>query len=309
MKLNQINSRKIAYCKIIATVIIWAGVYHVAKYLSGLADVASIALVRFLLASIVLFVFYRPGKTLQVTSVTRAHWIMLMLIGFFGIAAYNVLFFAAEKRISADNVAIIYAFAPCLTVLLSMIFLKQRLSSLGYLGIAIALVGTMGVLGVSNPECGQLFCRAELHTMSLGQVYAILAMLSFAMYCVLVKKAILMRLDSIVITKLGTLCGAVLLLINYLFFGGSVIAFLHHGWVFWLGMLYTSVIATAVSYKWYNDVISVLGVPETVVFQNGVPFFTILIGIVITGSGVSWLEFVCGVVIVTGVLVTNYAAY
>ncbi len=76
--------------------------------------------------------------------------------------------------------------------------------------------------------------------------------------------------------------------------------------LFWIGILYASVLATVIGYKWFSDAIIELGVNKTVVFQNMTPLVTVIIGIVFLDNRVS-LDFIdAGLFILIGVFITNY---
>lgn len=302
------SQRKLhAYLKLIGVVFTWGGVYHVAKYLVTGTDIFTVSFIRFFISSIVLLLIYRKKRGAVGFSKSRKHWGMLITIGFLGIFVYNMFFFGAEALIPANNVAILYAFTPCITVLLGYVFLKQQINGLGYFGIAIALLGTVGVISFSDATCGKFFCAGLFNNLSAGQLLAILATISMALYSILNKKAAMMGIDSFSLTTFAAVFGTVFLFVAFLLFGGKAELLLHKSFEFWLAMFYTSVFATVVSYKWYSDAIHTIGVGATSVWLNGVPFSAILIGLVIMGQGIGGGELLSGIVIVGGVLITTFA--
>lgn len=296
------------YLKLFGVIVIWGGVYHVAKFLVQDTDVYTVAFIRFISAAIVLLMlYYKKHKYISIVR-PRNQWWLLFWIGFVGIFLYNILFFTAETLIPANNVAILYAVTPCIIVLLSTIFLKNKVSMLGYLGIAIALFGTIGVISLSESSCaGKFLCSSLLTHLSLGQIIAFLASVSMAIYSILNKKAAHMNLDSLCITTFSTVFGAICLFITYLIFGEPAHNLLHKPLTFWLAMFYISIFATVIGYKWYSDAINNLGVGQTAVFLNGVPLCAVLIGVVFLGQSLSAGMMVFGLVVISGVLITNYA--
>ena len=52
------NNKIIAYVKLICVILIWGGVYHVAKFLVSDTDIFTIAFIRFFIASFVSLLLY-----------------------------------------------------------------------------------------------------------------------------------------------------------------------------------------------------------------------------------------------------------
>lgn len=302
------NVKFMAYIKLVSVILLWGGVYHVAKYLVSDTDIWTVAFIRFFSAAIVLlFIYYRRHKRILITR-PRSHWQMLFLIGFIGIFGYTTLFFAAESLIPANNVAILYAFTPCITVLLSRFFLKQQISKLAYVGIVVALLGTIVVISLSESACnGKIICTDLVKHLSLGQILAVLASICMCLYNILNKRAVAMNLDPMTITTFSAVFGAILLFFTFWVFGAPAHTLLHKSFTFWIAMFYTSIFATVISYKWYSEAIRYIGIGQTAVFLNGVPLSTVLIGVVLLGQSISSGIVVAALVIISGVLITNYA--
>lgn len=297
-----------AYLRLTIAILIWASIYHVAKYLISEADAFTLGFLRFFIATLVLLViyFYKHGIR---NSFTRpdSHWLILMLIGLIGIFGYNIFFFGAESIISANEVAIFFAFTPCITLLFGRVILKQKVRPLAYVGIVIALIGTVGVitLSSSHAQSQDLACSLSQRALPWGQILAILSSVAMASYNVLNKKASKLGLDPLTITTFSALFGTVFLFVTFLLFGGKINAILHKPLTFWLALAYIAIIATVCAYKWYSDAICELGVGQAAVFQNGVPLFAVLMGVVVLGDTVSLNVILSGVVIIIGVILTN----
>ncbi len=309
MEENQGSKLKLkAYIKLVSVILLWGGVYHVAKYLVSDTDIWTVAFIRFFSAAIVLLcIYYKRHRRILIVR-PRNHWLMLFWIGLIGVFGYTTLFFAAESLIPANNVAILYAFTPCITVLLSRFFLKQRISTLAYVGIIIALLGTIVVISLSESSCnGKIICTGLVKNLSLGQILAVLAAICMCLYNILNKKAVAMNLDPMTITTFSSVFGAILLFFTFWAFGAPAHTLLHKGFAFWIAMFYTSIFATVISYKWYSEAIRYIGIGQTAVFLNGVPLSTVLIGVVLLGQSVSLGVIIAAIVIISGVLITNYA--
>ena len=298
---------KLTYLKLSLSIIVWGSVYHTANYLVKYMNPVTLGFTRYLIASVILLVVLRKKRGRLIDPVLfKNHWLLLVSTGVFGIGLYNLVFFTAEQYTSAYLVAIIFSFNPCLTTFIASILFKQRVSAFGYLGMLIALLGTFGVINFGNPACGRFFCTDILSHLSKGEIYSILVCVFAASYSILNRRASMHKIDSLTIVTFASVFGTVLLFIFAIFMGD----FSHlekNPLLFWIVLFYTSVIGSVVSYFWFSEAISQLGVGKVAVFLNGVPFSAILIGVIFLGKPISWSVAISGMVIITGVIFTNLA--
>lgn len=308
----MMNIRKVvAYIKLVLTILIWASIYHVAKYLIGSADPYTLGFLRFFIATIILFSLYFLKHGVK-GAFTRPdnHWKTLWLLGLIGVFGYNIFFFGAESLISANNIAIFFAFTPCITVVLGRFVLGQSIRPLAYIGIVIALLGTIGVISFSYKAPGSEYsCVANTHPLPLGEILAILSAFAMAGYNVFNKKASSLGLDTLTITTFSALIGCIFLFISFILFGSKFSGLIHQPLMFWLAILYVAIMATVIAYKWYSDAIRELGMGKTAIFQNGIPLCTVIMGVVLFGDHISSQVILSGLIIIFGVILTNLAVH
>lgn len=300
--------QQLTYFKLIFAIGIWAGLYHVAKYvlIPGI-DIKLIIFLRYFIASFCLLIILKVKTKKIIYPIGLKQGLLICLIALIGLIFYNLLFFYAESLISGNLIAIMYAFTPCITACLSAILFKLRLNILQICGIFIALIGTIGVINYSTASCGRFFCVNTFSHWDLGILYAIGATICFALYSILNKYLILnSNLIALVINTYSSLAACSILLFLFLFKGISFENIkLSTSQSFWLAMLYTSIAATAIAYLWYVEVLAKLGILKTVVFQNTLPLQTILIGYIWFNESISLNVFICSCIVVIGVLITN----
>lgn len=301
---STINTSK-AYTKLILAIFGWAGVYHAASIMVATMDVYTLGFFRYLLATLILLIILkiRRGRIYNHQEFCN-NWLLLALIGVIGIGLYNIAFFNAEKHLSANTVALIFAVNPCLTALLAAIFIKTKLRILGYLGMSIALCGTLGVINFANPTCGKFFCSDIIHKLSLGEIYALLMCSFAAIFSILNRVAAQRKIDALTITTYAAFFG-VLTLLPLTLWKGNLLSLLQQNFTFWLAMLYTVIIGSVIAYFWYAEAINDLGVNRVVVFLNGIPFATILLGVMFFHEVTTLPVIGCGAIIIIGVVITN----
>lgn len=130
---------------LVAATLFWAGNYVVGKI--AIAEVSPLSLVylRWLLALVPLFLVAQVVEHPSWRQALRA-WPWLLALSVFGLAGYNFLLYAALQFTDAFNASLINAFNPALIVLASVLFLRERLSWAGVVGLLLALVGVLVIL-------------------------------------------------------------------------------------------------------------------------------------------------------------------
>lgn len=109
----------------------------------------SLALLRFLIASVCMAVIYFRHSSCQ-----KVPWhdrLKLALLGVAGIGVYNVCLNYGEITVSAGIASFVIGLMPVLTVLLSVMFLKERPSRTVYFGILISLSGLV-LMVIAGPD-------------------------------------------------------------------------------------------------------------------------------------------------------------
>ena len=134
----SVSINRNAYIAAGLTVILWASAF--AGIRAGLESYspASVALLRYLVASVVLLVYAVYTK---LPLPDRKDLPQIALIGFLGFSAYNVALNAGEVAVSAGTASFIVASAPIFMALFAVFFLGEKLSPQGWLGITISFAG------------------------------------------------------------------------------------------------------------------------------------------------------------------------
>ncbi|WP_413194822.1 DMT family transporter [Pararobbsia alpina] len=100
------------------------------------------ALLRFVIAVIVLSPLYRIAK---MRLVTRGEWVNLFLQAFFGTFLFTLLMLGGVHRTTAVAAGVITSTIPAVVALLAWIFLKERPRPRAVVAIVLAIVGVVVV--------------------------------------------------------------------------------------------------------------------------------------------------------------------
>lgn len=137
---------------VIVAIVLWASAFVGIRIgLTGYSP-GGLALLRFLVASLFMALIYY-GQGIQ----TRIPWkdrLQLLIAGMAGIGIYNICLNYGELSVSAGIASFIIGLMPVLTVLLSLIFLQEKLSRGVWLGILISILGLVLLAVGENSEPG-----------------------------------------------------------------------------------------------------------------------------------------------------------
>lgn len=126
-------------CVLLGAIFLWASAFVGIKLALASYTPGSLALLRFLIASICMAILYHQQK-----SEVRMPWVdclQLMSIGMAGIGIYNLCLNYGELTVSTGVASFIIGLMPVFTVLLSLVFLKEQTNAGTWLGIILSMVG------------------------------------------------------------------------------------------------------------------------------------------------------------------------
>lgn len=299
-------TKLIPYTKLISSILIWASLYHVARtLLIENISIFSLIFLRYGIATVVLFLLLKlkTGKIIYQLNIKQI--VMLCFSGCFGISLYNIAFLSAESLVSGDIVAIMFSFAPCITVILSIIFLRMKINAIAIFGFICALIGTIGVINYATPSCGEFFCLQTFTNWNAGIGYSLLAAVCFAINAIIVRQLSQTNLTGLMINSYSSFLGLIIVIVVTLIKQQPFIYSNEETYPFMFAMLYTSLFATVLAYLWYTESIVNLGILKTVIFQNTLPLWTVIIGFIFFNDILSSQIMICGVIVIFGVITTN----
>lgn len=268
MTSNRLQFTPTVWAALALTLLLWASAYAgIRAGLRGYSP-ADLAALRFIIASIALGIyagiahFRRPAlKDLP----------GLILSGICGITFYNIALNYGETRVTAGSASMLIASAPIWTALLAVLFLHERLPSLGWLGVVVSFVG---VALIASGEGGGIHLSAQafiiLACAAAAAVYMILqkhflsrySPLEFTAYSIWAGTLFMLPFATRLPTELQTASGGATLAGIYLGIFPAAIAYLAWAYVFSHGpagrtstLLYLiPVLAILIAWVWLREV-------------------------------------------------------
>jgi drug/metabolite transporter (DMT)-like permease len=135
---------------LIAAMLLVGSNVGVGKSIVAFIPVPLFALLRFVIAMVVLWPLLRPSK---MRKFQRGEWANLLMQAFFGTFMFTLLMLNGVQRTSAVAAGVITSTIPAVVALFSWLFLKERPNGRALISIALAIVGVV-VINVAQGISG-----------------------------------------------------------------------------------------------------------------------------------------------------------
>lgn len=232
----------------------------------------------------------------RAAQLSRADVIRIAVLGLFGHFCYQLLFLGGLKRTSVGNGSLIVGASPVAIALLSSLAGHERVTTLRWLGVLLALGGLFLVVGPRATWSG------ESH---LGDALMLGSMLCWAAYSV-GAQPLLRRHSPLIVTGFSMSVGAVL----YVIFALPVLASLDWAAIsplsWWL-MIGSAVLALSVSYLIWYTAVQRLGSTRTSVYSYLTPVIAMVVAYTWLGEPISANQLLGAAAIMAGLVVTRFA--
>lgn len=286
----------VTYLYLVLTTFFWAAVFHLGKYAVTYMSPLSVGAWRFLLAGAVLVGYVYVQKSWDAQAVRRNLW-PIVAMGVVGVFGFNLALFFGLQHTSSVNAALIMAFYPAMTAILSALLGGDRIQPRQLLGFVISLTGVVIIV-----------CQGSLHNLltlsfSAGDLLMLLGCFCWALYGVIPKRFI-SNMPTLLLTTSTIVVGAVMLAV-----AADVAAddlFVMPSRAVAMTIVAMALFGSVLAYLWWNQGIARIGATRAAIFINLVPVFTSLIGVAL-GQSLSIAQLVGAVLVIAGVLATMTA--
>lgn len=229
--------------------------------------------------------------TKRLVKITKKEVKLLLLLGLIGTLCNQSAFFSGLKTIDATTAALILSLTPITTSLLAAIFLKESLTRKMISGSLVAFIGVFFVLGKNS----------GLH-LSLGVLYIFLAMLTFSISIIIVRK-LTEILDPFITTVYSTIAGCIML-IPVAFFSEPLHGVSQHLWA-WALLVATAIVMQGFCALIWNGQLKKVGAGKAAIFLNLQPFVAMIVGFFLLGTVVNGTQIFGSLLIIGGVVMAT----
>ncbi|MDQ0160503.1 DMT family transporter [Alkalibacillus salilacus] len=222
----------------------------------------------------------------------KSEWTVMAYIGAFNVVLHHAFIAIGLEGTSGVNGSLILGLVPLITVLMSVIFLKQKVNVLRMIGF---------LLGFSGVALTTLTGDGGLGSLSYGDVFVFLGVVVQGFSFVLISK-LKADFDPRLITGYMMVFGSFFIFIISQVLGANIgemtrVIDWHLGSVF----LFSAICATAFGHMTYNLAIKKVGPAETAIFTNLNTLFAIIGSAVFLGEVIMAEHIIGFVLIIIGI--------
>ncbi len=290
---NKSNTNFLYHLLALFVGVVW-GVSFIStsKLLDAGIQPTEIYIIRFAIAYIVLL--FLTGKKLFSDSIKDEA--LFLICGLCGGSIYYIGENTALQYTLVTNVSLLVTLSPILTVILTKIMYKTEQLKKGFiLGSIVAFIGVACVIFNSS---------SNIQVKPLGDILSIAAALSFAIYCIVVKR-LNARYETLFITRKLFFYGIVTA-IPFLAFQGHFMDFaILKDTAVWGHILFLGLICSMLAYIMWNEAINNLGASRASNYLYFSPVVTLVASILILNEPVTLIGYIGCALTIAGVIISE----
>ncbi len=277
--------------------LIWAGNFIVGRALRGDVPPVSLNFWRWVTA-LVLLLPLSYVQLRQSRALLFAHWKIIAALGLTGVAMFNTCVYFALTTTTAINALLFLSTTPVVIVLGSWLFFRDTVTYPQMAGIGVSLLGALTVIA-----------RGDLDTLlhlqlNQGDLWMLLAVLVWSIYSVLLKRRP-KELPPYALLTGSVVTGLLCMLPVYLWrvsSGETLSVNLPNI----LAVLYIGILASVVSFLFWNRGVAQIGPNRAGMFLHLMPVFGALLSVVLLGEGMALFHVVGAVLVFSGIALMNW---
>ncbi len=274
--------------------VVWSNAFTAIKHLREIFGPMELVLARFLpvLVTCVIWLMSRRSIREETFATIREAPLKLIGMGIFGVTGYNYFIYLGQSEIKPGAAALVTTLAPLFTLILAILFLKEKVVPKRIAGMLIAFAGLFVVLRWGKVGMGRITGveNADVKYMLL----ATLAPLSWSFYTIL-GKDLLAKRSPAVVTFLPVVIGTLplLFLASPELFAKVALMEPSH----WFALVYLSFVSTLLGFFVWNLALRHLPASSVSSFIYLNPPFAAFFGWLLFGEEVT-LYFLAGSAVV-----------
>lgn len=282
---------------LILATILWGGNFVIGRAVAPDISPFTLAFFRWIVA-LLIFLPITWTTVQKDWPKIRAHFGIVLVMSFTGVATFNTLVYIALHHTSAINASLMNSTTPIVIFLLSFLFIQEKLSKKQWIGAGISFIGVIFIISRGSLELITSF------SLNIGDLIMIIAVFTWGTYSLLVKQFA------------DRLPGNATFLVSIMFGIIMLTPFFMYEWmttpnaVNWsLGtvsaILYIGIFASIVAFLSWNSGVVRLGASRAAIFLNFIPLFATLFAVVFIGESVQISQVFGALFVISGVYITT----
>jgi len=292
--MTSFRSKYTASLYALMSISFWGVSFVSTKAVLGKLDPYSLLVLRFGIGALFLLVLLRLQH--HRLTISMYYFPHLLLLGVLGVFVHQILQATALLTINASSAGWLISFSPIFTVLLSMIFLHEKMNFTKAAGMVLAVIG---VLLVTTTRSGQSF----EFSLTLGFILMLVSTLNWAIYSVLFKN-LQIPYPPIVVTFYMSLLGLILT-IPFIIRNKGLGSLSMLTSTEWAHLLFLGVFVTGIAYWYWGKALEVLEASKVSMFLYLEPLATFIAAILLLQEKVLLISIAGGIIIIIGVIIVN----
>ena len=220
----------------------------------------------------------------------------LIILGILGVFVHQILQATALLTINASSAGWLISLSPIFTVILSILFLHEKMTITRAVGMVLAITG---VLLVTSTRSGHSF----QFSINIGFFLMIMSTLNWAVYSVLLK-SLRIPYPPLLVTFYMSLIGLILTTPFIIRSRGWVsLSLLNHRE--WSHMLFLGVFVSGIAYWYWGKALEVLEASKVSMFLYLEPVSTLVSAVLLLQEKVLFISVAGGIIIIIGVIIVN----
>lgn len=258
----------------------------------------TLAFLRWFFSALILLIITRKYH-LQMLRVGMQHWLMLAFLAFCGMFICGGIVYLGLQTTSATNGTLIYTLPPVIIIVIERFWRQRPMKAREVIGVIIAVFG-VGII-VSKASFENLITLR----FTQGDLYFLLAAISWAFYSVVLKSKALSELQTLPLFALVAVFGSVILFpfSLYEFLNNSTMPTTIQDWWSIAGIV---IFASLLSFSVYQFGIKILGPTISGIFMYLLPPFGVAAAWYILSEEFSTFHFYGILTILGGVVLATF---
>ena len=278
---------------LVMAMVLWSSSFIALKIAFRAYDPMVVIFGRMVVASICfLLIGKRISRSLRYE---KGDYKLILFMAFCEPCLYFIFEAKAVENTTASQAGIITAMLPILVMIAAAFFLKENVTRKSWAGALIAVMGVLWLTAESSPS-------SEAPNPVLGNFLEFLAMVCAAGYTISLK-TLTARYSPFFLTAIQALIGSVFYF-PLLFLPSTE---LPGQWDPQSGMaiLYLGAVVTLGAYGLFNYGIKCVPANKGTIYVNLIPIFSVILGWLVLGETFTLYQFFAGVLILTGVYISQ----
>ncbi len=272
------------------TIIMWDFTYIVGKKLFQILDPTQVIFLRFFLATILFSII--NIKEYHKKSIKDEF--IFILIGFI-LSFYFIFENNGLKITHASNVGFIVALLPIISLIMAHIFTHdEKITKSGIVGFLISLIG-VGIIVFSE----------GFEPRIRGDLLVFIAMVSWAIYSLILKKANFKKYSMFYISKKSFFYTSIFLFLYMNLLSKQKIPFEQMTSTAYLGLFYLVVFATCLGFVFWERAIQYIGIVKTTNVLYISPVNTMLMSYIFLHEKITIYKIIGGIITILGVYIVR----